>query len=136
MLHGDRDRDRIAHRPHAVGHELRLGHQASAERAMLNALTRTTAVQVDLVIAPALAEPRAGSEFGRLAAAELQGHRMLGDIEVEMPRDIAMQQSAGCHHLGVEPGTAGQQAMEETAMPVRPVHHRRRTQTPWTQSST
>ena len=77
VLDGDRDRDRVAHRADAVGDERRLGHQAGAERAALDALARAAAVEVDLGVAPALAEPRARREVGRLAAAELQRDRLL-----------------------------------------------------------
>ena len=74
VLHRHRQRHRVAHRLDAVGDQRRLGHQAGAERAALHPLARAAAVEVDLVVAPALAEPRAGGELGRLAAAELQGH--------------------------------------------------------------
>ena len=86
VLDGDRDRDRVAHRAHAVGDERRLGHQAGAERAALDALARAAAVEVDLGVAPALAEAGARREVGRVAAAELQRHRLLDRIEVEMAR--------------------------------------------------
>jgi hypothetical protein len=37
---------------------------------------------------------------------------------------IAMQQRTRGHHLGVEQGVAGQQAVEVAAMPITPIHHR------------
>ena len=75
--------DRVAHRLHAVGHQGRLGHQAGAEGAVLHPLRGAAAVQVDLVEAPALAEPRAAGKVVALGAAELQRDRMLGAVEVE-----------------------------------------------------
>ena len=104
--------DRVAHRLDAVGDQLRLGHQAGAERAPLHALARAAAVQVDLVVAPLLAQLRAVRQVGRLAAAQLQRDRMLVVVEIEVARDVAVQQRAGRHHLGVEPGVARDQAVE------------------------
>ncbi|XQU70369.1 hypothetical protein OJJOAM_003100 [Cupriavidus sp. H18C1] len=123
VLDGDRHRHRVAHGPHAVRHQLRLRHQAGAKRPALDPLGRATAIQVDLGIAPALAQLGRGRQIGRLAAAQLQGNRLLGRIEVQMARDIAMQQRTGRHHLGVQPGVAAQLAMEGAAVAVRPVHH-------------
>jgi len=40
-----------------------------------------------------------------------------------MPLHAPMQQSARGHHLGVQPGVAAQQPVEEAAMAVGPVHH-------------
>ena len=65
MLDRHRQRHRVAHRPHAVGDQRRLGHQAGAEAAGLHALGRAAAVEVDLVVAPALAQPRAVRELRR-----------------------------------------------------------------------
>jgi rhodanese-related sulfurtransferase len=84
-------RHRIAHRLHAVGHELRLGHQAGAEGAALHALAGAAAVQVDLVVAPAFGQRAQCGQIGRLAAAELQRHRVLARVEVEVPRQVAMR---------------------------------------------
>ena len=131
MLDGHRDRYRVAHRLDTVGDELRLGHQASPEGAALDALARAAAVEVDLVVAPALAEPGAGGEIGRLAAAELQCERMLGGpVEVEVAGDVAVQQRPGRHHLGVEARALGQQAMEKAAVAIGPRHHRRDREAP------
>ena len=102
VLDRHRDRHRVLHRLHAVGHQLRLGHEAGAERAALHALGRAAAVQVDLVVAPALAQLRAGGEVGRLAAAELERDRVLRGVEVEVPRDVAVEERAGGDHLGVD----------------------------------
>ena len=67
-LHRHRNRHRRAHRRHALGDQLRLAHQAGAEAAGLHAVGRAADVEVDLVIAELLADPRrlrrgrAGSE--------------------------------------------------------------------------
>ncbi len=124
VLHGDRHLHRVHHGFHAVGHELRLGHQAGAKRAALHALGWATAVQVDLVITPLLAQFGAVRQVGRLAAAQLQRHRVLLCIELQVARHVAVNQRAGGHHFGVQQGVFTQQAVEIAAMPVRPVHHR------------
>ena len=106
VLDRDRQAHRIAHGPDTVGHELGLGHQASAKGTALDALARATAIEVDLVVSPVSAKPSRLSQFGRLAAAELQGQRVFFGVEPQMPRHIAMQQRARGHHLGVEQRTA------------------------------
>ena len=73
---------------------------------------RTAAIEVDLVVAPLLAEPRACASMRGIAAAELQRDRMLGGIEVEMPRHVAVQQRRRGDHLGVEPRARRDQAQE------------------------
>ena len=70
------DADRIAHRLDAIGHQLRLGHQAGAERAFLHPFGRAAAIEVDFVVAPLLAQFRALGQVVRFAAAQLQGDRM------------------------------------------------------------
>ena len=49
---------------------------------------------------------------------------MLGRIEAEQARAIAVQHRGRGDHLGVEQRVRRQQAMEVPAVPVRPVHHR------------
>jgi hypothetical protein len=43
---------------------------------------------------------------------------------VQQPPAIAVQHSAGGQHLGIEESASRQQAVEEPAMPVGPLHHR------------
>lgn len=62
VLDRHRQRDRIHHCFHAIGYQLRFGHQAGAETAALHAFRRAAAIQVYLVIAPALAQFRANGE--------------------------------------------------------------------------
>ncbi len=126
MLDGYRDRYRIPHRLYAIGNQLRLRHQAGAKRAVLHALGWTAAVQVDFVVTVLLAQAGAMRERRRIRAAQLQCDRMLGGIEAQVPFDVAMDQRPGRHHLGVHHGMIGNLPEEITAMPVRPVHHRRR----------
>ena len=113
----------IDHGLDAVGHQVRLGHQAGAEGAALHPLAGAAAVQVDLVVAPLLAQLRAMRQVVRLAAAQLQGNRMLVLAEVEVARHVAMQQRARGHHLGVQQGVVAEQAVEMAAVAVGPVHH-------------
>ena len=124
VLDRHRQRYRVAHRLHAFRHERRLGHQARAEASGLHALGRTAAVQVDLVVAPALAELRRVRELVWIAAAELQRERMLGRVEVEVVRHVAVRERGCRDHLRIEARAPRDQAEEVPAMPVRPVHHR------------
>ncbi|MCY1304434.1 hypothetical protein D9M70_541880 [compost metagenome] len=50
---------------------------------------------------------------------------MLGLVMAQEARGVAMQQRAGGDHLGVEQRVLRQQAQEEPAVTVGPVHHRR-----------
>ena len=102
----------------------RLGHQAGAEAALLHAVRRTADIEIDLVVAEVCGDAGALRERCRVGAAKLQRHRMLGRIEGDEPRAIAMQHRPGGDHLGVDQRPARQQAMEEPAVPVRPFHHR------------
>src|SRR5690606_32270580 len=98
-------------------------HQAGAEGALLYPLARAAAVQIDLVVAVVRADAGGGREFGRLAAAELQRHRMLGGVEAEYALPVAKQDRLGREHLGIEARTTAQQAMEVPAVPVGEVDH-------------
>ncbi len=124
-LHGDRHAHGLAHRGDAIADQLRLGHQAGAEAAFLHAIRRAADIEIDFVIAEILADLRRCREIGRIAAAQLQRHRMLGLIEPKQQRPRAMDHRARGEHLGVKARAARQNAMEVPAMPVRPVHHRR-----------
>jgi hypothetical protein len=99
-------------------------HQAGAEGAALHPVARAAAVEVDLVIPPLRAQLRAARQGGRVAATELQGHRMLLGIETQMPLRAAMKNGARVHHLGVQQHMAAQKPVQVAAMAVRPVHHR------------
>ena len=123
-LHRDRNRDGRLHRRHAVPDQRRLGHQAGAEAAVLHAVGRTAGIEIDLVEAKIGADARARRKRPRIGTAELQGKRMLGGIEPQQPRAVAMQHRAGGQHFSVEQRTPRQQTVEKPAMPVSPVHHR------------
>src|SRR5262249_26309395 len=75
------DRDRHAHaRPHGrdrAGDEVGLRHQAGAEASLLHPVRRTADIEVDLVVAIALADGRRLRELGGVRATELQGYRVL-----------------------------------------------------------
>ena len=123
----DRDRhgDGGAHRPHARGHELGLGHQTGAEARVLDPIRGAADVQVDLVVAACGARLGAAAELVRIGAAELQGKRVLRPIEAQEPLGLAEQDRPGRDHLGVEQRARRDQAQEVAAMPIGPVHHRR-----------
>ena len=128
MLDGHRDRHCIPHRLHAIGNQLRLRHQAGAEGAVLHALGRAAAVQVDFVITVLFPEAGALREFGGIGTTQLQRNRMLGGIEAQMPLYVAVDQRAGRNHFRVQHGVPGKPPEEVAAVAVRPVHHRRRAQ--------
>ena len=123
-FHRDRNANRRFHRGDAIGDQRRLRHQAGAEAAFLHAVGRTADIEIDLVIAEIGADARRSGKRRRLAAAELQRHRMLERIEAEQARAVAAQHRAGGEHFGIDQRAAREQAMEEPAMPVGPFHHR------------
>ena len=123
VLHRHRQGYRVLHGLDAVGHQVRLGHQAGPDGAALHALAGAPAIQVDLVVTPLRRQPRAMRQVRLVAAAQLQSDAVLLAAEVQVPRDITMQQCTGGHHLGVQPGAARDEAVKEAAMAVRPIHH-------------
>src|SRR5690606_12635145 len=73
----------------AVSHQFGLCHETRSKAPALHAIARTSAIQVDLVIAELLADACRSGELARIATAELQRHRMLLWIEGEQPLPIA-----------------------------------------------
>ena len=124
-LHGDGNGDRLLHRGDAFADQLRRAHQAGAERARLHAVGRTADIEVDLAVAERLADARRLRKLVRVGAAELQRDRLLERIEAEQPLALPVDHRVGNHHLGVKQRAPRQLAMQEPAMPVRPIHHRR-----------
>ena len=120
----------IQHGFHAIGHGARLVHQASTKSAALHPVAGAAAVEVDFVIAPLLAQLGGMGQIGRIAAAQLQGHRVFFGVEAQVAQHTAVAQSAGGHHLGVQPRMLGQQAVKVPAMTVGPVHHGRNAESP------
>ena len=82
-------------------HPLALKAGLNPAVAALHPLAGAATVDVDFVVAPLLAQPRAMRQVGRFTTTELQGHRMLLGVETQMPRHIAMNQCARGDHLGV-----------------------------------
>ena len=134
VLDGDRHLHHIDHGLDTIGHQLRLAHQARTKGAALHPLAGAAAVQVDLVIAPLFTQARAVRQISRLTATQLQRHRVFLKVVAQVSRHVTMDQGACGHHLGVQQGTAGQQAVEIAAMSVRPIHHRGNGQPPGRQS--
>ena len=98
-------------------------HQARAEPAALHAIARAAAIQIDLVVAELLTDARRARQLLRIAAAELQRHRMLGRMEFEQARSIAADDRGRGDHFRVEQCARAQQPQEIAAMPVRVIHH-------------
>ena len=120
----DRHRDGRLHRRDAVADQRRLGHQAGAEAAVLDAVRRTAGIEIDFVKAEIGADLRAFRERPRVRAAKLQSQRMFGGIETQQSRPVAMEDRASGQHFGIEQRPARHQPMEKPAMPVSPFHHR------------
>src|ERR1700730_6300187 len=122
------DRDRHAHRRAHCGHALAnprgLQHQAGAEGAAGDAVARTTAVQVDLVVACLLAGTCRRRELARLAPAQLQRDRVLRRFERQQPRAVAVHDRRRGDHLGVQQHVGREAAQKVAAMAVGPIHHR------------
>ena len=68
---------RNSERSDRIGDPLWRRHQARSEGRVLNPLTRTTHIEIDLVVAEVLADPCCLGEKPRLAAANLKGDRLL-----------------------------------------------------------
>ena len=119
-----RDGHHVAHRFDTVSYQLRIAHQAGAEHPVLHAVGRTADVEVDLIVTARLRQFRTLGERSRIAAAQLQGQRMLffaiGQIVA-----FAMNNRSGRHHFGIQQRMARQQAQEIATVPVCPVEHRR-----------
>ena len=112
------------HRADAVGDKGGPFHQDRAETAGLHPVRGAAAVQVDLVIAPGPGDPayRLG-QLARVGAAKLQGDRVFHRRVVQQARFRAVDDGGGGDHLGIQHRPPGHLPVEDTAMPVRPVHH-------------
>ena len=121
----DRDRDLhcVEHGLDTIAHQPRMAHQAGADHVVLHAVAGAADVEVHFVVAGVLREYGAGGQVRRHAATQLQGQRVLGFVMAQKTLGVAMQQGAGGDHFGVEQGIARQQAQEEAAVAVGPVHH-------------
>ncbi len=124
-FHRDRHPARRPHCRHGRRDPLRLGHQAGAEAAFLHPVRGTAAVEIDLVVTVFHGDGGGLRQRLGLAAAELQGQRMLARIKAQVAPGIAAQDRPGVDHLRVQPRMPRQQAQEIAAVPVGPVHHRR-----------
>ncbi len=125
-LDGDRHAHARLHGGDAVADQRRLRHQAGAEAALLHAVRRAADIEVDLVDSRSPRRSRAHSASAR--GSQPPSCSATGCSAGSKPSSRARSpwmHRAGRDHLGVEQRAARQQAMEEPAMPVRPVHHRR-----------
>ena len=125
MFNRDRDVHRVPHGFDTIRDQARVGHQTSSEGPLLHPLGRTPAIQVDLIVAPACAKPGTVREIRRIAATELQRHRVLLRIEIQVTRQIAMQQRAGRDHLGIDTRPGCDQPMQVAGVLVGHVDHGR-----------
>ncbi|MNT65252.1 hypothetical protein D3C72_2032200 [compost metagenome] len=72
-----------------------------------------------------LRHARTRGQVQRHTATELQRERVLGFVVPQETLVITVEQGTGGDHLGVEQGVFRQQAQEEAAVAVGPIHHRR-----------
>ena len=72
-----RQRTGLDHCLDALGHQPRMGHQAGTNHVVLYPIAGATDIQIDLGKACLLGQCRAGCQFCRIAAAQLQGQRLL-----------------------------------------------------------
>ena len=119
-------RTRRLHGGDALGHQLRLRHQAGAEASLLHAIRRAADVEVDLVVAEA---PRRSPPPRRAwPASEPPSCSATGCSSGEKPssRSRSPRSTASAVTISVySSALPRQQPMEEPAMPIRPIHHRR-----------
>jgi hypothetical protein len=80
-LDGDRNVDRRDHRGDAFRDQRGLAHEARPEATALHRVGRAPAVEIDLVVAEAGADPCSLGEPPGLGPAELQRDRMLLSVE-------------------------------------------------------
>jgi hypothetical protein len=119
----DGDAHALLHGGDAGGDQIRLGHEAGAEAALLHAIGRAADVEIDLVVAQRFADGRRLGELRRIGAAELQRQRFLFSAETQEACAIAMDHGIGRDHLRIEKRMARHEAVEVPAVPVRPIHH-------------
>ena len=124
-LHRDRQLDRFAHGAHAVAHQFRLGHQAGAETAHLHPVRRAADIEIDLGIAEILAPLRGLGQECRIAAANLQCHRLLAVLKAQKPLAVAMADRLRRNHFRVKKSMRRELTVEDAAVPVGPIHHGR-----------
>src|SRR5680860_345547 len=92
--------DCLLHGGNTTPHKLRLQHQAGAKCARLHPVQRAADIEVDLVIAIALADTRSLSQLGRITAAQLQRH-WPANIIFQQIIAVAMNGSISNHHFGI-----------------------------------
>jgi len=63
-------------------------------------------------------------QFLWFTATNLQSHRMLALVEPKESLPVAMENSPGGDHLGVEHGVGGELPMKKAAVAIGPIHHR------------
>ncbi len=124
-FHCDRYFDGGTHRCNTIRHELWFCHEAGAESSFLNPVRRAANVQIDFAIAEILTNSGGIRQQAGIAAAELEGHRLLKRIKAQEALAVAMANGLGGHHFGIKQGVPGQVAVKDAAMPVGPIHHGR-----------
>ncbi len=121
---GHRQRGCIAHRPDAIGHQRGPQHETGAEGAILDPIAGAAHIEIDLYEARRRTDLRGRRQLLRIAAAQLQGDRVLGRAMLEQAARIAAQERGRHDHLGVQKRVRREQAMDVAAVAVGPVHHR------------
>ena len=98
-------------------------HQDRADHIVLHPVAGAADVQVHFVVTRGLGHTGAGGQISRDTAAQLERQRVLGFVVAQEAVVVAVEDRAGSDHLGVEQGVFGEQAQEEPAVAVGPIHH-------------
>ena len=103
MLDRDRHGHHGLHGGHAVGHTLRLGHQAGPEGPLPHPVAGAAAVQVDLIVPVGHAFPGRMRQQLRVIAPQLQHHPFPLLAPAQQMAQITMCNGLGRDHFGVQP---------------------------------
>ena len=79
--------------------------------------------QIDFRVTVIPANCRRSGQHRGITAAKLQRNRLLKRVKTQQPVPVAMPNGLRRHHLSIKQRMPRELAVEEPAMPVRPVHH-------------
>ena len=118
----------ILHGVQAIAHQFGLGHQAGTETPRLHTIRRAADIEVIFSIAVRGGKTHGLSQTRRITAAQLQGDGIITAIAMMATQQlltVTVDDRIGSDHFRIQHRRRRQHAVEDTAMPVGPVHHRR-----------
>jgi hypothetical protein len=104
-------------------------HHNRAKHTILYSVAWATAVKIDLIVMIVASNLARLRQIRRVTATQLQRHRMLCFVHLQMPMGITIDNRTGSHHLGIQHCMLTNQAQEIATVAVSPVHHRSDTKT-------